>query len=156
MLMHCTSGQLEMAKKYLMDFKGTMSSPSSRASKRAPTWWSGEATPKPFIGQPAPEAGHKRVLGMASPYYQEGAPFEALSEGILMAPSKSIGYFFAISSCPEVRCSLSIIMNERRVQWVSRGSISTPLLPWFVWFSTFLGVTKSARSKGWSIVTVMS
>ena len=54
--------------------------------------------------QPAPGAGHKRVLGMASPYYQVGAPFEALGEGVLMAPSKSIGYFFAISSCPEVRC----------------------------------------------------
>ena len=102
---HRTSGQLEMAKKYPMDFEGTMRTPSSRASKRAPTWWSGEATPKPFTGQPAPEAGHKRVLGMASPDYQVEAHFEALGEGVLKAPSKSIGYFFAISSCPEVRCT---------------------------------------------------
>ena len=31
---HRTSGQLEMAKKYPMDFEGTMRTPSSRASKR--------------------------------------------------------------------------------------------------------------------------
>ena len=42
-------------------------------------------------------------LGVASPDYQVGAHFEALDEGVLMVPSKSIGYFFAISSCPEVR-----------------------------------------------------
>ena len=41
---------------------------------------------------------------MASPDHQVGALFEALDEGVLMAPSKSIGYLFAISSCPEVRC----------------------------------------------------
>ena len=106
--MHRTSGQLEMAKKYPMDFEGPMRTPSYRASKRALTWWSGEATPKPFNGQPAPEAGHKKVW-VASLDYQVGAHFEALGEGVLMAPSKSIGYFFAISSCPEVRCLLSPI-----------------------------------------------
>ena len=30
---------------------------------------------------------------MASPDYHVGAHFEALGEGVLMAPSKSIGYF---------------------------------------------------------------
>ena len=44
---------------------------------------------------------------MASPDHQVGALFEALDEGVLMVPSKSIGYFFAISSCPEVRCAIS-------------------------------------------------
>ena len=32
-------------------------------------------------------------LGVASPDHQVGALFEALDEGVLMAPSKSIGYF---------------------------------------------------------------
>ena len=68
-----------------------------------------KTSPKHFNGQPAPEAGHKRVLGMASPDHQVGALFEALDEGVLMAPSKSIGYFFAISSCPEVRCTFAAI-----------------------------------------------
>ena len=40
---------------------------------------------------------------MASPDHQVGALFEALDKGVLMVPSNSIGYFFAISSCPEVR-----------------------------------------------------
>ena len=43
-------------------------------------------------------------LGIASPEYQVGAHFEALGGGVLMAPSKSIRYFFAILSCPEVQC----------------------------------------------------
>ena len=34
-----------------------------------------------------------RVLGVASPDHQVGALFEALDEGVLMVPSKSIGYF---------------------------------------------------------------
>ena len=50
---------------------------------------------------------------MASPDYQVGAHFEALGEGVLMAPSKSIGYFFAISSCPEVRCAQMVIILAR-------------------------------------------
>ena len=41
-------------------------------------------------------------LGLASPDHQVGAHFEALDED--MAPLKSIGDFFAILSCPEVRC----------------------------------------------------
>ena len=55
---------------------------------------------------PASGAGWPlKGLGVASPDHQVGALFEALDEGVLMVPSKSIGYFFAISSCPEVRCA---------------------------------------------------
>ena len=67
---------------------------------------------------------------MASPDHQVGAHFEALDEGVLMAPSKSIGYFFAISSGPEVRClardttlhndgSLTALLAANR-GWISR------------------------------------
>ena len=37
-------------------------------------------------------------LGLASPYYQVGAHFEALDEGVLMAVLKSFEHFFAISN----------------------------------------------------------
>ena len=42
---------------------------------------------------------------MASPNYQVGAHFEALFKGVLVAASKSIETFFAISTFPELRCS---------------------------------------------------
>ena len=43
-------------------------------------------------------------LGLASPNYQVGAHFEALFKGVLVAASKSIETFFAISTFPELRC----------------------------------------------------
>ena len=43
---------------------------------------------------------------MASPDYQVGALFEALDEGVLMVPLKSIGFFPAISSCHTLSCHL--------------------------------------------------
>ena len=43
-------------------------------------------------------------LGLASPNYQVGAHFEALDKGVLVAASKSIETFFAISTFPELRC----------------------------------------------------
>ena len=60
---------------------------------------------------------------MASPDYQVGAHFEALGEGVLMAPSKSIGYFFAISSCPEVRWHVKVLSN-----YVDGNSLACNLL----------------------------
>ena len=65
-------------------------------------------TPRPFNGQPAPDPIQRLAIKGFGPElstYQEGAHFEALDEGVLMVPSKSIGYFLAISSCPEVRCT---------------------------------------------------
>ena len=63
--LHRTFWEIEMAKKYPVDFEAAARTPSSRASKRAPTRWSGSSIPKPFYGQPFsrpdPEAGHKRV-----------------------------------------------------------------------------------------------
>ena len=72
---HRTSRQLEMAKKYLMDFEGAMRTPSPRASKWAPTWWSGEDTPKPFNGQPAPDP----IQRLATKGF--GSGFSRLSSG---------------------------------------------------------------------------
>ena len=47
---------------------------------------------------------------MASPDHQVGGLFEALDEGVLMAPSKFIGYFFAISTFPEVRVPVGVLL----------------------------------------------
>ena len=38
---------------------------------------------------------------MASPDHQVGALFEALDEGVLMVPSKSIGYFLPFQVAPK-------------------------------------------------------
>ena len=42
-------------------------------------------------------------LGVAFPGFQVGAHFEALDNGVLVAASKSIETFFAISTFPELR-----------------------------------------------------
>ena len=47
--------------------------------------------------------GFGQVLGVASLDYQVGAHFEALDKGVLVAASKSIETFFAISTFPELR-----------------------------------------------------
>ena len=41
-------------------------------------------------------------LGMASSYHQVGTHFEALDKGILIAASKSMATFLAISTFPEL------------------------------------------------------
>ena len=61
---------------------------------------------------PASGAGWPlKGLGVASPDHQVGALFEALDEGILMVPSKSIGYFLVILSDPDERCLSLIIFH---------------------------------------------
>ena len=61
---------------------------------------------------PASGAGWPlKGLGVASPDHQVGALFEALDEGVLMVPLKSIGYFFATSSYPEVRWQVSMELS---------------------------------------------
>ena len=68
-------------------------------------------------------------LGLTSPDYQVGAHFEALDKGVLMAASKSIETFFAISTFPELRvfgisslwdnfsflCNFFIVLENSRV-----------------------------------------
>ena len=46
-------------------------------------------------------------LGIEDPDYQVGARFEALNEGVLVAASKSTGFFFAISISQKVRCTVA-------------------------------------------------
>ena len=73
-------------------------------------------------------------LGVSSPDHQVGAHFEALGEGVLMAPSKSIRYFFAISSCLEVRCDaycvgLFELTDAHRTNAKSRISFDETMIP---------------------------
>ena len=52
-------------------------------------------SPNPFMAVASGEGQPLKGLGVASPDHQVGAHCEALDEGgVLMAPSKSIGYFW--------------------------------------------------------------
>ena len=54
-------------------------------------------------------------LGLASPDHQVGAHFEALDKGVLMAASKSIETFLAISTFPELRCPYTIGARSKQL-----------------------------------------
>ena len=104
--LHSAAASIEMAKKFSKDFRTAMRTlimaliKGFEMSPHLIVWRSHTQ----ILLWPASGAGWPlKGLGVASPDHQVGALFEALDEGVLMAPSKSIGYFFAISSCPEVR-----------------------------------------------------
>ena len=68
---------------------------------------SGVWVQNPFMASPIQTRSRGwplKGLGVASPGYQVGAHFEALDKGVLVAASKSIETFFAISTFPELRC----------------------------------------------------
>ena len=82
-----------MRKEYPMDLKGqNCQKRAHQELQNEPPLDSLEPLPKPVkpaCSRPSPEAGHKRVL-----VHQVGAHFKALNDGVLVAPSKFIGYFF--------------------------------------------------------------
>ena len=109
---HSEAASFEMAKKFSKDFRTATRTPLSRASKQAFTWYVWSSGPKiPFMAsfiQTRSRSWPIKGLGLASPDYQVGAHFEALDKGVLVAASKSIETFFAISTFPELRCASPI------------------------------------------------
>ena len=63
-------------------------------------------------------------MRIEDPDYQVGARFEALDEGVLVAASKSTGYFFAISISQKVRWDVCFLRQVMETLSTSAGSDS--------------------------------
>ena len=95
-----------------MDFKDAMRTPSNNGRPQIgllnePIFDSLEKPlPNPFMASLWTRSGASwplKGLGVPSPDYQVGVHFKALDKGVLMAASKSIETFFAISTLAELR-----------------------------------------------------
>ena len=81
---HSAAAEFEMAKKCSKDFRTAMRTPLPRASKWAPTWWSGEASPKPFYGQPLDQVWSRlatKGFGTGFSRLSNGGSFRSSEQG---------------------------------------------------------------------------